>query len=363
MPGIALLGIILLGGALRFLNFRLHPMGLSYDEGLEAYDALKIIGGNRPLFLGSPDPREPLYAYFASISISIFGRTPAATRRPAALAGTGTLIGIYLVSNSLYGKRVGMLAALFAAFSTPMIVISRFGVPQALFPFVLGLAVWAGWRAWKGRALYFWPLSGALLGIAFYTYSPVRVVALVVPLLAAGSLLLMRDRRLLIGWLLFILAWGVIAGPLLIYNWDAQVFFYPNFGIELDNSLPENINAFGESFWNRYYNNRPRVGVVSILEQSASMPELISLISSQTIAVLRGFVVPGAGDMNYRSNIAGTPLINPGVAFLFIFGIFAGLRARRRAAMIFIGLLLYLERCLQSFQMCRRTLGAPAASG
>lgn len=60
MPGLARLGIILLGGALRFLDFTLLPMGLSYDEGHEAYDALKIIDGNRPLFLGSPDPREPL---------------------------------------------------------------------------------------------------------------------------------------------------------------------------------------------------------------------------------------------------------------------------------------------------------------
>ncbi len=340
MPGIALLGIILLGGALRFLDFTLLPMGLSYDEGLEAYDALKIIDGNRPLFLGSPDPREPLYAYLASISISVFGRTPAATRLPAALASTGTLLGIYLISNSLYGKRVGMLATLFAAFSTPMIVISRFGVPQVLFPLVLSLAVWAGLRAWKGSSLYYWPLSGALLGLAFYTYSPVRAVALIVPLLAVGSLLLIRTRRLLIGWTLFILAWGLIAGPLLIYNWDAQVFFYPNFGIRLDNSLPENFNAFVESFWNRYYNYRPRVGVVSILEQTTSMPELISLIRVQTIAVLRGFVIPGAGDMNYRSNIAGTPLLNPWAAFLFIVGVFAGLRARRRAALIFIGLLL-----------------------
>ncbi len=84
--------IVLLGGAMRLYGLSSMPAGLFGDEAAEGRDALRILAGERPVYLESNFGREPLHAYLVAGSIAMFGRTPAAVRLPSALAGCLTII-------------------------------------------------------------------------------------------------------------------------------------------------------------------------------------------------------------------------------------------------------------------------------
>ena len=77
--------IVLLGAPLRLYGLNTHPSGLFGDEAADGLDALRIIAGDRPIFLTENNGREALHAYLVSFSVQHLGRTPAAIRLPLSL--------------------------------------------------------------------------------------------------------------------------------------------------------------------------------------------------------------------------------------------------------------------------------------
>ena len=163
---VALLSILFFAAVLRLADLDSLPAGLNGDEALEGLDALRIISGARPVFLEGSDPREPLYAYLVALSVSIFGRTPGAVRLPAATAGIGAIMGIYLVADSLFNRRTGLMAALISTFTVWPILISRNGVPTSLLPLVLSFSLWFGIKGWQTGRIRYWVFSGLFMGLA-----------------------------------------------------------------------------------------------------------------------------------------------------------------------------------------------------
>src|ERR1035437_1701780 len=102
---ILLFGVILLGAVLRFYNVSNNPPGLYTDEvsiGLNAYDILKTgkdqYGYSYPLaFKSFGDYKMPVYVYLVSLSMVFFGKTEFAVRFPSALAGTLTILVVFLL--------------------------------------------------------------------------------------------------------------------------------------------------------------------------------------------------------------------------------------------------------------------------
>lgn len=171
----ALLIIALAAGAgLRFWKLGALPPGLYQDEAYNGLDALGVIAGERPLYFAANNGREPVYIYLAAIGVGLFGRTPLGVRLPAAVLGTLTIPAAYALGRALFGRRIGLLAAVVLAFSFWPLALSRVGFRAVSLPLGLALAAAAGWRGFARRRLGWILLSGALYGLTFYTYLPVR---------------------------------------------------------------------------------------------------------------------------------------------------------------------------------------------
>ena len=57
------IGLMLLAGVLRLYELGSWPPGLYHDEAYYGLDALRVIGGERPLYFAANNGREPFFIY------------------------------------------------------------------------------------------------------------------------------------------------------------------------------------------------------------------------------------------------------------------------------------------------------------
>lgn len=300
----AVAAIVLLAAPLRMYGLNTQPRGLFGDEAADGLDALHILAGDRPIFLVANNGREAMHAYLVAFSVHILGRTPAAVRLPSAIASTLTILGVFLVGRSLFGKRIAMLSALISAFTVWPIMLGRLATRPALLPLFLAFGLWLGIEAWQRRSKWCWLLSGLIVGASFYTYTPIRVM-LLAPLLWSVSLLTSRrDRGHLPGVALFLAALALATVP------------FANFALE------HREQVFG------------RAAGVAVISKDNSLDYVIRTLSAQTATVLPMFIVPGKGDWNFRHNIPNRAAFDPVMSTAFLIGILVAFQSNHRRRLI-----------------------------
>jgi Dolichyl-phosphate-mannose-protein mannosyltransferase len=264
---LALLGVLALAFALRAYRIDSTPAGLHPDEAAEGLDALKILAGARPVYLPDNHGREPLFAYLVAASITLLGRTPGAIRLVGVLADVAGVLGAYLALAALFNRRVGLAASLFYAITVWPILTSRFGTRPPLLPPLLAFCLWQGALAWKTGRTRHWLLAGALLGLALYSYTPVRVFPLFLLLALAVAAARRQWSRLWPG-----AAWAAALCALV--------------------ALPFGLYALAH--WEVVFG---RSAEASILKPGAT----VGTVASQTYQVARMFVF--SGDWNPRQDV------------------------------------------------------------
>ncbi len=177
-------------------------------------------------------------------------------------------------------------------------VFARYAVRVELFALVETLGFAALWRAWRKDQGRWWALAGALIGLGFYTYLPVRLLPLVFA--PAAALALWRQRPQLFtrrrGLILMIAAALLVALPLSLY-------------------FIRNPLSFST-----------RVGQVGVLDKGPAA------LGNNLRAVLGMALV--AGDPNPRANLPGRPALDWLLAIPFLVGLgYLVWRWRRPAAL------------------------------
>ena len=205
--------ILLLAALLRLMALHDVPPGLSQDEVLNADIVEFIRAGRFELFFREGFGHEPLYHYFSVPFQVLLGDNVLSIRLPAVFLG---LIGIALTlrwARHDYGMLVALTAGVGLAISWWAIVFGRVGIRPIMLPVFLLLMAWQ----WRRRP---W-LSGILLGLSLYTYTPATTM-LGFPLLMAGyfavqrsSYPLKRQSPILRNLLIFAIA-AIVYLPLLL---------------------------------------------------------------------------------------------------------------------------------------------------
>jgi len=187
-----ILGILLLGGALRYVGLEQSPPGLAPDEATNGYDAYSIALTGRdqhghllPVVLVSlNDYRMPAFTYVAVPFVGLLGLSVTSVRMAAATCGWLTLPLIYRLGSRMFNWRVGAVAALFLAVSPWHLPYSRIGLEGTVTLLMTTLGVTAVWEWYSAKWCWRWALVAAVsLGLCFYTYG---VMKLFTPLLIAG---------------------------------------------------------------------------------------------------------------------------------------------------------------------------------
>ena len=286
-----LIFIVILSAPLRLYNLNTHPPGLFGDEAADGLDALSIISGDRPLFLTENNGREPLHAYLVALSTNLLGRTPAAVRLPSALASTLTILALFLATRAITNTRLALIASIISGFTVWPIMLGRLATRPALLPLALSITLWLVIEAYKKNNNKLWILSGLMLGICVYTYTPIRLL-IIFPLLCLSALFVAQiRRRIILGTTYFFLSFAIIVSPFVIYTANNQ----------------EQVLG--------------RTTGVSAIDLNDEPSAIFNTTVSQTIAVFQMFSVPGKGDWNLRHNIPNRPVFDPIITFALLIGL------------------------------------------
>ena len=141
-------------------------------------------------------------------------------RFASVLAGTFTVIPLYLLAREWFDWRVAVLAALLMITSPYYLSFARMGYnnSQAFFPVVLCLYFWSlGYK--RTSSLYYW-LAGIAAGLGFYTY-PASWLGLNTVIIVMVVLTIIRRiqiRQVLSTMAIFVAAITATALPRIVYG-------------------------------------------------------------------------------------------------------------------------------------------------
>ncbi len=289
-----------LGAALRFVAFGSVPVGLYQDEAFNGLDAISVLAGEHPVYFIANNGREPLFIYLASVSIAWLGRTVAAVRLPSALLGTLTIPATAILGNSLFNKRVGLLASTLVAITFWPLHLSRIAFRAVGLPLFLALAIAASWHGARQKSRGWIIVGGVLYGLAFYTYLPIYFTPLVLSL-----------------FVLYLLATGhknQLRRVALWFALGAALSLLPLASATLANPLL----FFG------------RADQVSILNPAINQGELWGTLLQQIGRGLGAFF--WSGDTIPRHNLPGRPVFDLFIAPFFLIGTLWAIQRWRRPA-------------------------------
>jgi hypothetical protein len=173
----------------RAIGVTSHPFVLNGVEASLGLDAVAIGDGliRNPFAAGwLTNPTLP--SYLLTIPLALFGQTVLGMRIMSVLAGALTVAVLYLLGRRVWGEGVALTAAILLAGSHVHIHYSRLGMNNIWDPLLifLPIALTALALGQHGRsARKTWLFAGAAAGLAFYFFTPSRLL----PLVAVGALL------------------------------------------------------------------------------------------------------------------------------------------------------------------------------
>jgi 4-amino-4-deoxy-L-arabinose transferase-like glycosyltransferase len=171
------------------------PVVLTGDEasaGLSAADVTHGLTNN--VFRAGWFSFPALHSFLQAVPIALLGQTTFALRITSVIAGTLTVMAVYLAGRVMFGERPALFAAIFLAAFNFHNHFSRIGLNNIWdglwFVTVLGLL----WHAWQHGSRRSFLLAGLALGLSQYFYVSVRTLFLIIPIWVLISGWFDRDR-------------------------------------------------------------------------------------------------------------------------------------------------------------------------
>jgi hypothetical protein len=256
---IAVAAILALGAGLRFYRLNDVPREMTSDHVEKLMDVDDVLNGHTPVFFIRNTGREPFQFYYTAALIRLLDLPLAhiALKVGTALAGSVTLIFVFLMARELAGAEVGLWTMLLAAISRWPIALSRAGLRYPFAPLFAAPAFYFLARGLKSgrRSDFVW--AGLFVGLGLQGYSSYRVVPLVI-LAIAGLWLLLRWRapqtQQLGGHVLVLLSTALVTClPLVRYMLDRPDMFWYRVLTRLssvERPLPEDVVS---AVWQNLY--------------------------------------------------------------------------------------------------------------
>lgn len=314
--------LIAVGGFLRFFMITKVPCGLFPDQAIYGLDSLRFSEGLiSPIYGG----KEGLYMYLLALSHFFFGTGIWQIFITTAAIGTATVVVTYLAAKEFFTRHVAFLSAFILAVSGWHIALSRDGfranlVPLliALFAYFLGKSINS--KNEKKQTIYY-TTTAAVFALGFYTYNAYLIFAFSVFLVFA--LLIIQNRKKLLSFV----------------SKNKKKLFYALSAFSLV-ILP--IALFVLLFPEKYF---ARAGEVSIFAQSLTFIETVKVFLENFWHTLWGVFT--IGDLNWRHNPAGQPLLYPLLAPFFLTTlIYAFYKQGRYLILIFVYFMMFLPAIL-----------------
>lgn len=314
--------VLLVAFALRFFALDQFPPGVQHDEVFVANFAQTILQGQYPIFFELNRGNEPLFMYLLAGMFQLFGENVWTLRATAALCGFGALGLTYFFARDLFsfdfenpkiksdaartrGDFIALITAAGIAFSFWHLYESRIGLHTISAYLLAAATFYVFWLGWTRKKFWLLLLSGALAGLATYTYRSGIFVPVTLFAFVLYTLIFYRARWKKIWWtipVIFILA-ALVYAPLFYF-----ISTHPETALARLGDLSGDMDA---------------------LRQGNPLPMLTN--------ALRVFGMFGvSGDPEWRYNVALRPIMDPLWAILFYAGIGVAILRFKRAAYAFV---------------------------
>ena len=170
------------------------PATLSGDEASAGLVAAQFRRGEADNLLGLGWFSFPAF-FFAvqSVGIWLLGQTAVAIRLISAAAGALTVVGVYWLARTLFGRLTALLAALFLLATHFHVHFSRIALQNVWDGLFLVWALWGLWHGWKSGRRSSFVVAGVALGLGQYFYVSMRFVPLLFVVWAGVASLVRRD--------------------------------------------------------------------------------------------------------------------------------------------------------------------------
>lgn len=260
--------LILIGVLLRFYRLGSLPAGLNQDEASMGYDAFALAnygvdrnGYHFPVYpVAWGAGHGPLYVYFSSIFIKLFGLSVFSYRFGMALLGGGTLVLFFFLLKRLSSAKAALTGLFLLAISPWHILLSRWGLDSNPVPFFVLLAVFLYVLAIEKQKARYFAFAGAAFSLSLYCYAN-TYFAVPIMLLIAGIYAIIHKKINLKCALSALGAMIIVALPLGIF-WVINVFDLPEIATRFI-SFPKMtalrsqsaLIAFDSHFWENLVHN------------------------------------------------------------------------------------------------------------
>lgn len=157
------------------------PPDMTSDHAEKLQDVYDILNGQYSIFFTRNTGREPIYVYLAALVAAWYSGVSFLTLKIAAvIGGLAMLPYLYLLGKELGGRRIGLLAVLFAGIAYWLNVIERFGLRISFYPLFVAPTFYYLFRGFRRQNRNDFILSGLALGLGLNGYMPFRIVPFVV---------------------------------------------------------------------------------------------------------------------------------------------------------------------------------------
>jgi hypothetical protein len=194
---LALTGIVIVAAAFRFYELDRTPFGMVSDHAEKLLDVNDVLHGQFSIFFPRNTGREAFQFYLIAATVKLFdmqlGYIP--MKLGTALFGVLTIPWIYLLGKELFDRRIGLLAAAFVAISLWAEVVARMGLRYPFTPAFAAPTLYFLVRGFKYNRRNDWLLCGLFLGLGLHTYTPFRIVPVLLVVLVALKLAFDLVRR------------------------------------------------------------------------------------------------------------------------------------------------------------------------
>jgi hypothetical protein len=228
--------LLLVGLGLVILLFRTYqinqvPSQMISDHAEKLLDVQDVLDGQPHIFFPRNTGREAFQFYLIALTDKLLGTGVSflSMKIGTILFGLLTLPFIYLLGKEIGGKRVGVLALAFAGIAYWPNVITRIALRFTFYPFFVAPTLYFLIRGLRRSSRNDILLAGLSLGLGLQSYTPMRIVPLVV-LVAFALYLLHRQSKgvreiTLYHFAILVLAALVLFLPLMRYAMENPTLF------------------------------------------------------------------------------------------------------------------------------------------
>jgi len=215
--------IFILAFAVRFIYLlgisRLPLFQFPFADALYNLDwAKEIVSGS--LWAKAPFFRAPLYPFFLSLFIKIFGENLFLLRIPQILIGSLSCVIIYLLARKMFNSKVALLSSVFACFYAPLIFFEAEFLDTFLIIFLDLLLIYLLLFNQEKPSFFRFFLSGLILGLSAIARPNILLFAIFVPFWVFFYFRKRVDSKIVFSFILFfILGVFLIVSPIVLVNY------------------------------------------------------------------------------------------------------------------------------------------------